>query len=282
MGRHMMVDDTKSKLSIWPATLLAMLVVAGCASAQDCYQSSILRPSPFMGNNNEIFKLADGSVWEVKNEYEYLYEYYPSVIICPGRGKLIVGKKSLNVELVSGAQKRTISPKGMPTQAGKWDIFEETNLQGSISGTVQQGRIFKTTSGNVYEVMGLTLQLVLELQPEVIVLRNGETYKLVVKGFDEPLICRKVNREENSPREMPTQAGKWELFEETNLQGSISGTVQQGRIFKTISGNVYEVTGLTLQLVLELQPEVMVLRNGATYKLIVKGFHEPLICRKLN
>jgi len=26
-----------------------------------------------------------------------------------------------------------------------------------------------------------------------LVLRNGDTYKLVVKGFDEPLICRKLN-----------------------------------------------------------------------------------------
>jgi len=76
---------------------------------------------------------------------------------------------------------------------GKWEVFEETSLQGSISGTVQMGRIFKTTSGNIYEVTGLTLQLVLELQPDVLVLRNGDKYKLIVTGFDEPLICRKLN-----------------------------------------------------------------------------------------
>ena len=183
----------KSRIPFWLAMLLLVLVAVGRASAHDCYQSSILSPSPFMGNNGEIFKLADGSLWEVKYEYEYLYEYYPSVIICPSRRKLIVGKKSLNVQLVSGAQKRVSSPKGQSTEAGTWEIFEETNLQGSISGTVQQGRIFKTISGNVYEVIGLTLQLVLELQPEVMVLRNGDTYKLIVKGFDEPLICRKLN-----------------------------------------------------------------------------------------
>jgi hypothetical protein len=58
---------------------------------------------------------------------------------------------------------------------------------------VQRGSIFKTISGNVYEVVGLTLQLVLELQPDVMVLRSGDVYKLVVKGFDEPLICQKLN-----------------------------------------------------------------------------------------
>jgi hypothetical protein len=183
----------KNRIIILKATLLVVLAIANRANAKDCYQTSILGPSPFMGNNEEIFKLADGSLWEVKYEYEYLYEYYPSVIICPSRGKLILGKKSLNVQLVSGAQKGASPPKGKSPQAGKWEIIEETNLQGSISGTVQQGRIFKTTSGNVYEVTGLTLQLVLELQPEVMVLRSGETYKLIVKGFDEPLICRKLN-----------------------------------------------------------------------------------------
>lgn len=154
--------------------------------AGGCYESSIVSPTPFMGNNEEIFKLSDGSVWEVKYEYEYLYEYYPSVIVCPSRGKIVIGEKSLNVELLS--QPRNTKSK---SQDG-WEVYEETNLQGSISGTIQQGHIFKTTSGSVYEVTGLTLQLVLELQPEVMVLRNGDTYKLVVEGFDEPLICRRL------------------------------------------------------------------------------------------
>ena len=144
-----------------------------------------------MGNNGEIFRLLDGSVWEVKYEYEYLYEYYPAVTMCPGRGQMVLGTKTLNVQLVSGVPKGPGEPKGKGTPSGKWELFEETNLQGSISGTVQAGRVFKRTSGNVYEVIGLTLQLVLDLQPEVIVLRDGATYKLIIRGFEEPLICRK-------------------------------------------------------------------------------------------
>lgn len=159
------------------------------ARAAACFESSIVSPTPFMGNNGEIFKLADGSVWEVKYEYEYLYEYYPEVTICPDLGKLILKNKSLQVASLAG-------PRGgaaASSPSGGWTIYEETNLVGSISGTVKQGRIFKTTSGHVYEVVGLTLQLVLELQPQTIVLRNGDTYKLVVEGFDEPLLCRKLN-----------------------------------------------------------------------------------------
>ena len=67
-----------------------------------CYEASIMKPTPFMGNDGEIFKLDDGSLWEVKYEYEYMYEYYPDVIICPSKGKLVVDGKSLNVEYVGG------------------------------------------------------------------------------------------------------------------------------------------------------------------------------------
>ena len=50
------------------------------AVAQDCFESSIISPTPFMGNNGELFKLSDGSVWEVKYEYEYLYECFDDVV----------------------------------------------------------------------------------------------------------------------------------------------------------------------------------------------------------
>lgn len=179
----------RSRLIFHLATLIVLIVFSTLVIAQDCYKSSIISPSPFMGNNGEVFKLADGSLWEVKYEYEYLYEYYPSVVICPSLGRLIIDEKSLNVELIAAAPN---SKKAGSKQSEKWEIFEETNLEGSISGTIQQGQIFKTTSGSIYEVTGITLQLVLELQPEVTVLRNGNIYKLIVEGFDEPLICRKL------------------------------------------------------------------------------------------
>lgn len=55
-----------NKLLTWLAALILGFTLAGGAAAQTCYESSILSPTPFMGNNGEIFKLADGSIWEVK------------------------------------------------------------------------------------------------------------------------------------------------------------------------------------------------------------------------
>ncbi len=68
--------------------LIALISIFGAALhnvtfAQSCYETTVQSQTPFMGNNGEIVKLADGSLWEVKYAYEYLYEYYPAVIILP-------------------------------------------------------------------------------------------------------------------------------------------------------------------------------------------------------
>lgn len=44
-------------------------------------QASIISPTPFMGNNNELFKLDNGMIGEVRYAYEYMYEYYPEKLL---------------------------------------------------------------------------------------------------------------------------------------------------------------------------------------------------------
>lgn len=89
------------------------------ARAADCYSSTIVAPSPFMGNNDEVFKLADGSLWQVKYEYEYMYEYHPDVVICPSRGVLAINGKSLNVVALrpTRAPRTAGSRSGVPANA---------------------------------------------------------------------------------------------------------------------------------------------------------------------
>jgi len=76
------------------------LALVGTAWAQSCYETTIQSPTPFLGNSGEIIKLADGSLWEIMYAYNYLYAYYPPVIVCPDRGKLIVNDKSIAVQLL--------------------------------------------------------------------------------------------------------------------------------------------------------------------------------------
>ena len=80
------------------APVIMSVVLLTSVNASQCYEASIVKPTPFMGNDGEIFKLDDGSIWEVKHEYEYMYEYYPSVIVCPDKQIIVVEGTKLNVE----------------------------------------------------------------------------------------------------------------------------------------------------------------------------------------
>jgi hypothetical protein len=275
---------------LWTAVWM-LVPLAGHMNAQTCYESSILSPSPFMGNDAEIFKLADGSLWEVKAEYEYLYEYYPSVTICPSRGKLIIGKKSLNVQLVSSGPKKSgdISSTGESSpdtkvnkpeaKTGKWDLFEETALQGSISGTVQQGRIFKTTSGNVYEVTGLTLQLVLELQPEVTVLKNGGVYNLVVEGFEEPLICKLLSSVKSTPT-LPKTLSTDSVIE-TQINGTFEGWDGE-TIFKLSNGQIWQQAAYAYIYHYAYRPKLLIYSSGSVYRMKVEGVDSSIPVKRLK
>ena len=86
--------------------VLLIALFPGAARAADCFQTSILSPAPFLGNHDEVVKLSDGSLWQVQNEYNYMYQYYPAAQICPAIGKLIVNGKVLNVVRLSRAPNR--------------------------------------------------------------------------------------------------------------------------------------------------------------------------------
>lgn len=67
-------------------------------SAGPCSSSMIAGSEPFLGNQGEIVKLLDGSIWQVNNyDYLYLYAYSAEVTICPAKGFLVIGKKKINV-----------------------------------------------------------------------------------------------------------------------------------------------------------------------------------------
>ena len=78
--------------------------------AQNCFQTSVVTPSPLMGNHGEIFRTAEGYLFEVIGSYEYLYAYYPSVTICPDQGKMLVQGKSVGV--------RTLRAGPSPSRSG--------------------------------------------------------------------------------------------------------------------------------------------------------------------
>jgi hypothetical protein len=70
-----------------------------------------------------------------------------------------------------------------------WVFYEKTNVKGSISGSITKDKVIQLKSGSIYQVTGRTRQRVRERNPETIVLRDGKQFKLVIDGFDDPLIC---------------------------------------------------------------------------------------------
>ena len=108
-----------SSLRLLGLVLCGLVLVSTQSWGQgNCYTSSIMSPTPFMGTNDEIFQLSDQSVWQVKYEYEYLYEYYPAVTICPDINKLIIDDKQLDVLPISrsGTRSRRV-PSQIPDRS---------------------------------------------------------------------------------------------------------------------------------------------------------------------
>jgi hypothetical protein len=164
-----------------------------------------------------------------------------------------------------------------PIAAGKWELHEESYLQGSISGMVKQGRIFKTTSGTIYEVTGLTLQLVLELQPKVVVLRNGDLYQLLVEGFEEALICRKLNL--SSPSSDPPSVPAAVI--ESQIDGEFTGWDGE-TIFKLRNGQVWQQSSYAYLYRYAYAPKVLIYRIGGGYKMQVDGISTEIAVRRIR
>lgn len=79
----------------------------------------------------------------------------------------------------------------------------------------------------------------------------------------------------------------WQFVESTNLQTAegdnvISGTISGGYIFKSLSGNLYKASPLTVQVVVAVMPNAEIYKNGYEYKLIIEDFDEPVICTKIK
>lgn len=157
------------------------MLTANIVFAQKCYESTILSPSPFMGNDAEIFKLADGSIWEVKYEYEYLYEYYPKVIICPSQRKLGINGKMLDVELIKAGKSTSLKSDTIetPTQ----DIIE-TQIDGDFDGWEGE-TIIKLINGQIWQQIEYYYEYSYAYMPDVLIYKTGSRYKMKVDGIDE-------------------------------------------------------------------------------------------------
>lgn len=167
---------------------------SGNASAADCFQSSITKPQPFMGNNDEVFQLVDGSIWQVKYEYEYMYAYYPDVIICPSDGKLIIESKQLNVVQLSPARVlpkakvpatpgNPAAPSTSAPRAAPQEVIQ-SRINGEFKGWEGE-TVYVLTNGQIWQQASYHYHYHYAYSPEVLIYPSYGVFKIHIDGDDD-------------------------------------------------------------------------------------------------
>ena len=163
---------------IW---LFILLFTTKIVWAQDCYTSTIRSPTPFMGNHGEIAKLADGSIWEIQYQYEYMYEYYPTVTACPSRGLLILDKKRLRAKQIAGNA-------GSSSTGGS---VIESYIENEFTG-LEMGKIFRLSNGQIWEQTEAWIWIWIWVRPQVMIYNQGGLYKMKVENIEHPVYVRRL------------------------------------------------------------------------------------------
>jgi len=161
----------------------ALFILLGSIAAQssaNCYRDSLLSPTPFMGNNDEIFKLAIGGLWQVKYEYEYLYEYYPDVVICPNAGTLIINGKKLNIQKISSTN---------PSKSSGGVI--ESSINGEFKGWEGES-IYALMNGQVWQQATYYYHYHYAYAPKVLIYQSSGNYFMQVQGVKQAVQVRRL------------------------------------------------------------------------------------------
>jgi hypothetical protein len=159
-----------------------------------------------------------------------------------------------------------------------WNHYETTNVKGSISGSIRRGKILEMSSGSIYKVSGLSLQLVLEIMPDATVLRNGREYKLIIEGFDEPLICEQIK----PPRYLASKRGAVDTqgVVESYVDGEFEGW-DGDTIVQLVNGQIWEQAAYKYHYSYRYQPKVTIFKTRASWMMLVEGM-EPVPVRRIK
>ena len=166
--------------------VLLFLTVCSFLMASDWYEARITSPSPFMGNNGELFKLNDGSTWEVKYEFNYLYAYYPQVLVSPKEGKLNLDGKKLSVKKISSGN-TSKNDKG----SGKRTQVYESRIDGAFKGWTGD-TIVKLENGQIWQQSQYYYKYRYSFMPEVMIIKTGNSYKMLVDGIDKSVGVKRI------------------------------------------------------------------------------------------
>jgi hypothetical protein len=151
-----------------------------------------------------------------------------------------------------------------------WDLYEQTNVKGSISGSIEKGTIIEMKSGGVYQVHERVRLRVRERNSEAIVLRDGRYFKLIIDGFDEPLVC--IQLVEPGSKASAGSPSNSEVIN-TYIEGTFEGWDGE-TIFKMDNGQIWQQSSYAYMYYYAYHPEVMIINTGGVWKMKVEGVDE--------
>lgn len=146
----------------------------------------------------------------------------------------------------------------------KWSFAEETQISGTISGTISNGFLFETTNSQFYIVIDYSIQVVVTVYPEVRIFKKGDEYKLVIDDFDEPVICKKLNN-----------VIKTKIYDEFN--GWDGET-----IFKMMNGQIWQQASYSYMYHYAYRPDVLIYEFNNQKYMKVDGVNESITVELLS
>lgn len=163
-----------------------------------------------------------------------------------------------------------------------WRLAEETTISGTVSGTVQMGTVFRTVSGNLYEVAEPVIRVVVLVMPRASVYARGDLYRLHVAGIDQPLLCRKLNGARAGSGSGGGAAAPTEDVIDTRIDGEFSGFDGE-TILRLANGQIWVQTEYYYHYRYAYGPRVTIYRTQAgTFKARVEGVDRAVGVRRLR
>jgi hypothetical protein len=143
-----------------------------------------------------------------------------------------------------------------------WKFVEQASIDGSISGTITEGYIFKIGLRDFYIVDEQTRQQVRTRNPVVKIFQSGTDYRLEIQDFNEPVICKKL-----------------EEVIETQIDGGFKGWEGE-TIFKMRNGQIWQQSSSGYHYHHAYSPNVLIYKFRHSWIMKVEEVDETIEVRK--
>jgi hypothetical protein len=159
-----------------------------------------------------------------------------------------------------------------------WELYEQTNVKGTISGSIKKGTVIEMKSGGVYQVHDRVRFRVRERTPEAIVLRDGRYFKIIIDGFDEPLVCVQLVE---PGRKSSSSVSSTSNVIHSYIDGAFEGWEGE-TIFKLDNGQIWQQSSYAYMYHYAYRPEIMIFNDGGTWKMKVEDVDEIIYVIRLK